>query len=74
MWLQKCTGSAINKTEERNPNKTLIVKDERDVLCYRTRAATQLYFTCKHTDIDDSGIGSVRPNYTFALGPFALGS
>ena len=43
-------------------------------LCYRTRAATQLYFTCKHTDIDDSGIGSVRPNYTFALGPFALGS
>jgi len=22
----------------------------------------------------DCGIGSVRPNYTFALGPFALGS
>ena len=21
MWLQKYTGSAINKTEERNPNK-----------------------------------------------------
>ena len=54
--------------------KTLIVKDERDVLCYRTRAAIQLYFTSKHTDIGDSGIGSVRPYYTFALGPFALGS
>ena len=53
--------------------KTLIVKDERDVLCYRTRAAIQLYFTCTHTDIGDSGIGSVRPNYTFALGAFALG-
>ena len=48
--------------------KTLIVKDEREVLCYRTCAAIQLYFTCKHTDIGDSSIESVRPNYTFALG------
>jgi hypothetical protein len=37
----------------------LIVKDERDVLCYRTRAATQLYYTCKHTDIGDSSIGVI---------------
>jgi len=51
--------------------KTLIVKGERDVLCYRT---IQLYFTWKHADIRDFGIGSNRPNYTFALGPFGLGS